>query len=702
MVVAPLNSQDGSNFKIATFNCQGFKTRMYDYIKELFYSCDILVLQETWLYNFEHHMFCNILPDCQYYAVSAMDEADLGRKGRPYGGCSIIWHKNLSISVSPISTSSSRICAVEIKSDTSKFMLITVYMPNDENSDRSYEIYGDVLSQISSIICNYDHDILIGGDFNVDFDRLNSNNLTLLKQFIQVEDLLCNTTDILSNNFTREDCFGTRSFIDHFIVNKNLKYSNLKVLYNGDNLSDHNPVIMQTSLNVLSSDTETYRYKVIDWEKANDNDIENYKILLNSYLEQYSLPFSVTRCNNLFCTSHDDIIIEKIEELLEIMSCSAELTIPTKIISNKPRGIPGWNDFVKQYKDKSILSNELWVSAGKPTSGPFFEERKSARYKYHWAIKQVKKNKESIISSKTAQQLTNKSFRDFWKFIKKYKGNSKSSSKIIDGKCTDETIAAHFRTIYDSLYSSVTDNTLDNTKLKINNLVSHKCSTNSCSSNCQKVSVETIRNAVKSLTKGKDDEIYNVFSDNFTHATDAAFNILATLITIMLKHGTASELLNRAIVKPIPKNNKKSLSDSSNYRAISKNSIMSKIIDHVLICLIGEKMNTSNYQFAYKAGFSTSLCSFLVAETISYYRTRGSNVYMVSLDATKAFDRVQYSKLFNKLIKRDICPLIIRFLLNSYVMSKSFVQWNNSKSNLYSINNDVKRGAVLSVPMFVV
>ena len=174
-----------------------------------------------------------------------MDEAEIGRKGRPFGGCSIVWHKNLSIAVSPISTSSKRICAVEIKSNKAKFMLITVYMPNDDNSEKSYEIYGDVLAQISSLICDYEHDIIIGGDFNVDFNRNNSRNLDLLAQFIQTDDLKCITLDIINNNFTREDSFGSRSFIDHFIVNKKVLYSNVKVFYDGDNLSDHKPVYIQ-------------------------------------------------------------------------------------------------------------------------------------------------------------------------------------------------------------------------------------------------------------------------------------------------------------------------------------------------------------------------------------------------------------------------------------------------------------------------
>ena len=75
---------------------------------------------------------------------------------------------------------------------------------------------------------------------------------------------------------------------------------------------------------------------------------------------------------------------------------------------------------------------------------------------------------------------------------------------------------------------------------------------------------------------------------------------------------------------------------------------------------------------------------------------------MVSLDATKAFDRVQYSKLFYKLVNINVCPLIIRFLLNSYLISKSVVKWNNHISNPFNINNGVKQGAVLSAPLFAV
>ena len=75
-------------------------------------------------------------------------------------------------------------------------------------------------------------------------------------------------------------------------------------------------------------------------------------------------------------------------------------------------------------------------------------------------------------------------------------------------------------------------------------------------------------------------------------------------------------------------------------------------------------------------------------------------MYMLLLDATKAFDRVQYSKLFKLLIERDICPLIVRLLLNMYLISSAVVSWNGVKSEQFKICNGVKQGGVLSPLLF--
>ena len=163
-------------------------------------------------------------------------------------------------------------------------------MPNDNDLNNNIDLYGDVLSEISSVICNYEHDIIIAGDLNVDYTRTNSQNLNLLKQFLHVEELECATLKITHNNFTREDSQGSRSFIDHIIVSKRINYSNPNVLYKGNNLSDHNPVTIQTNHSAQHTRKDSFSYKIIDWDRATKENIKNYKKQLDYYLIQFNIP----------------------------------------------------------------------------------------------------------------------------------------------------------------------------------------------------------------------------------------------------------------------------------------------------------------------------------------------------------------------------------------------------------------------------
>ena len=73
------------------------------------------------------------------------------------------------------------------------------------------------------------------------------------------------------------------------------------------------------------------------------------------------------------------------------------------------------------------------------------------------------------------------------------------------------------------------------------------------------------------------------------------------------------------------------------------------------------------------------------------------------LDATKAFDRVHFIKMFNELLKKDLCPMICKFLAYQYAMQKCRVRWC-SKSNYkqFSATNGVTEGGVLSPILFTI
>jgi len=74
-------------------------------------------------------------------------------------------------SVCSVVSNSSRTWAACVVTDSWKLLLINVYMPYEDGDERSDEfVY--VLSLIENIIGNNsDCHVILGGDFNVDFNR---------------------------------------------------------------------------------------------------------------------------------------------------------------------------------------------------------------------------------------------------------------------------------------------------------------------------------------------------------------------------------------------------------------------------------------------------------------------------------------------------------------------------------------------------
>ena len=70
------------------------------------------------------------------------------------------------------------------------------------------------------------------------------------------------------------------------------------------------------------------------------------------------------------------------------------------------------------------------------------------------------------------------------------------------------------------------------------------------------------------------------------------------------------------------------------------------------------------------------------------------------LDASKAFDRVNHSILFSKLISRNVPMIFIRLLQFWYKNQAMKVRWGNVTSNSINVSNGVRQGGVLSPYLF--
>ena len=79
--------------------------------------------------------------------------------------------------------------------------------------------------------------------------------------------------------------------------------------------------------------------------------------------------------------------------------------------------------------------------------------------------------------------------------------------------------------------------------------------------------------------------------------------------------------------------------------------------------------------------------------------SNNSNVYSCLLDASKAFDKVHYGKLFHILLNQKVPFCIIRLLMDSFKRQMARVMWNSHVSDYFLISNGVKQGGVISPVM---
>ena len=58
--------------------------------------------------------------------------------------------------------------------------------------------------------------------------------------------------------------------------------------------------------------------------------------------------------------------------------------------------------------------------------------------------------------------------------------------------------------------------------------------------------------------------------------------------------------------------------------------------------------------FGFKKSMGCRIAIFAVRNIINYFNERGSNVFMASLDTSKAFDRVNHFRLYTMLMNRHV------------------------------------------------
>ena len=278
--------------------------------------------------------------------------------------------------------------------------------------------------------------------------------------------------------------------------------------------------------------------------------------------------------------------------------------------------------------------------------------------------------------------------------MKAMKSSSPSTSPVVDGYTNDSDISNNFQAKLANLLNSDDPRRRDALLQEFSERISPLDLEDTFVSEC------IVSESLLTLGLDKSDGT-GLSSNHFFVAASVLAAPLSDLFTAVLRHGHMPSAVRNCILVPIPKPHKDpTVSDS--YRPIALAPILSKVLEKCILLRYRSCFITSDLQFGFKRGFSTELCSGIIKNVITKYLHNGTNVFGCFLDASKAFDRVNHSLLFDMLLKRNIPTAVLRLLLSWYKEQTLSVRWNLSYSEPFNVTNGVRQGGVLSPILFTV
>ena len=330
---------------------------------------------------------------------------------------------------------------------------------------------------------------------------------------------------------------------------------------------------------------------------------------------------------NCSCPSHANDIDTLYDSIIDVLSeCSKKLENDKHI--SKKCGIPGWNDLVKDVHAAARDAYLLWKHSGKPRQGVIYDLMKQTRSKFKYALRVCKGNKNSIISDKIAEAMCSKNDRAFWREIKNSSNSKIKLPNVVGNAQGSDNISGMWQEHYSHIFNMVHES-------NCKDLHSDLCSNHSLFDQDMVVTSNEMEDIIKDLSYNKS-----------------------------------------PIIIPIIKNKNKRISDKDNYRPICLANVFTKVVEKVLYSRMEGYLQSTSNQFGFKRKHGTEMCVFVLKKLIRYYIKHGYCMYVAFLDASKAFDRVNHTKLFSKLLRLGVPTWIIKVLVQWYCNQSMCVRWD--------------------------
>ena len=692
---------------IASHNLHSFKKSGAYHKQCLHTHGGIWMSQELWLSEKQLPTLQQL--GTQFVARSGMEDSVSNgiMVGRPFGGVCISWSPDLDHLIFPIANfRHKRIVGVELKGGNKNYLLLCVYMPFFDSSNRAKCMTEtvDALSMMETIIEQFPlHEVVIGGDINTEFKGKSPfdskwNELMTKYQLASCDHLFPPDTATYHHQ-----SLGHKKFNDHVIVSRSLindtHLSNFSILEDGDNLSDHYPITMNLVFQAKVSHsipTQPVRKPKLKWAKISELQKEHYTERLR-LLEQMTPPAPLhcqhhCRCRNADCLK----VIQR--EYDSIVGC---LQLADRDL---PRFKPGlekdwWGDELTDLRNESISIHNLWVSEGRPRQGNTNTERLRVRAAYKRAIRSAQRTPNQRNWDRLHTALADDNTDSFWKSWRKlYNKNKGHLSPVVDGCSSSPAIADCFK---ESFQKNSTPNNRDNVnrldnafQTRYHEYVENHAS--NCDCNSIYITPVNVIDGLLNMKSNKSADDDDISAEHLHNAPLSVLTRIASLFNAMLNHSFVPKQFRLGFMVPIIKDQSGNHSDSSNYRGITISPIVSKLFEHCLKNVFFESLSSSQHQFGFKKNSSTVHALHCLKNTVNHYIDHGSRVFCTFLDASKAFDRLVHSGLFLKLMERKTPLVFLEIIISWYDGLMCRVKWGETFSPWFAITAGVRQGGVLS------
>ena len=710
---------------ITSYNSTGFGLGAQNFICDLLLFSNILCIQEHFLQDCGDRKHSNtnkirrVLGDgYDLYINPAFKEGNQVNKGRAKGGLATIWHKSLTKYASKVKCDNFRVQATKFSFPGGKLLVLNTYFPcdprrQDFDDNELLKTFADITNIIKSNDCD---NVLVLGDLNCDLARSTSfvDSVKMFFDDLSFKFFWENPSDkIQAVNYTYAQSVNnviSYSKIDHFVSNQRVinAVTEAGVVHQASNTSNHSPIFAKIKVGELNTSLENATSnKRTKWDSASEEAKEKYRATVANNLKLLETPTCIT-CLNPHCTQHSEDLEKYAMDVLETVETCAKDSLPT-VGGGGGQGkhgggrashhshIAGWSEYVKPFCDESKFWHAIWMSAGRPSTGHLFDMMMHTKRQFKYAVRRLKRAEDKIQNDKFVQGILGGGVNIFTE-IKKFRGNVKQCSSVIDNEVGGSNIANLFAGIYSKLYNQ------KDYGQEISDLWGQLDKDISATnmSDAESINEDLIQEALRKMKGNKNDAVFDFQSDCLTSGPPELVKHLTNLIRAFIIHGQVPYFLLVCTLIPLVKDNLGDLTSSDNYRAIASSCQILKLLDIVVLLLDGDKLKCDSLQFGFQPKSSTSMCSWSVTAVINHYNGQGTDVYGCAMDLSKAFDLVEWLELFRTLRKRKLSPLLLRVLLYVYSHQACDVRWNGKHSFKFPVTNGVRQGAVSSPILFSV